>query len=98
MSTWKGFIEIHIMKEIKDMNAELWEPTRDGKAPRDKGQWEASPPQEMKGQMEGRQGMWYRPMEVRARHKNPVHTQVRVEPGGSNFLGNYHQVKVSSPQ
>lgn len=38
MSTWKGFTEMHIMKEMKEMRAELWEPTRDGKAPRDKRQ------------------------------------------------------------
>lgn len=83
MNTWKGFTEMLIMKGIKRMSAELWEPTRDGRAPRDKEQWEASPPLEMKGKVEGRQGAWYSPMKGGgAQHKNPVHTQVQVEPEG----------------
>lgn len=106
MSTWKGFTEMRIMKGVKEMSAELWEPTRDGKAPRDKGQWEALPPLDMKGKVEGRQGMGCSPMKAGgAQHKNPVHTQVQVEPegygwggrGASNFLGN-DPVKVSNPQ
>lgn len=65
----------------------MWEPTRDGKAPRDKGQWEALPPLDMKGKVEGRQGMWCGRMKAGgAQHKNPAHTQVQVERGGGVLI------------
>lgn len=64
-----GFIE---------MCAELWEPKRDGKAPRDKQQSEALPPLQVKVQAEGRQGVW-RELELDA-VGTLVNTQVPVEP------------------
>lgn len=94
MSTCKSLTKMHIMKGVIEMCAELWEPTRNGKEPKDKQQQETFPPLEVKGKVEDRQGVGWQPDESWGEAQAPLSTQVQVEPCKSNSLRNY-QVKHS---
>lgn len=69
-----------MMGEIIEMWEELWEPTRDDMAPRNKRQQVTLPPQEVTDKAERRQRM-----RIGARHSKNLHQY--INPREISFLG-----------